>query len=230
MSSRRKLRRLSWLFFGLVPVVLVLSVYYAETQPSTAPPTPVRVAPAPSVSPSAGGALSQSPGKAETVPAQVPASAMLTMRIPAIGLSLKVTGHSLGSPIDPPFDPKTIDSLVYQDTSRGSNPGTDARNATYIVGHTWRAGHAAFNIVDTSLRVDDDIYVMTQSSKRLGVWLHYVVTRKFLYQKDTLANPSNPLWQVRPRLVLITCHLRADGALQNQNRVFFARLVGTKQK
>jgi sortase (surface protein transpeptidase) len=151
------------------------------------------------------------------------------VRIPAIDLELDVQQVSFGQEINPPFEPETIGSLIYQDTSRGSNPGTDAPNATYFAGHTWRAGHAAFNVIDTSLRNGDDVYVMTEVSERLGVWLQYVVTGHDLYQKDSLANSTNSLWQVRPRLVFITCHLREDGEHQTDNRVFYAELVGVSR-
>lgn len=158
------------------------------------------------------------------MPFEVEASPVVAVQIPAIGSSFRVEGMDLGSPINPPFDPQTRESTIYQDTSYSGNPGTDAWNATYLAGHTWREGKAAFNVVDTSLRVHDDVYVMTESSRRLGVWLHYVVTWQHLYEKGSLDKSTNSLWEVKPRLVLITCHLRADGKHQTDNRVFFAQL------
>jgi hypothetical protein len=162
-------------------------------------------------------------------PLEVESSSVVAVRIPALGLSLAVDQQWFGQVINPPFDRATIDSLIYQDTSRGSNPGTDAANATYLVGHTWREGAAAFNVIDTSLRVNDDVYVMTEESERLGVWMHYVVTWQHLYRKSSLVNPNNSLWQAKPRLVFITCHLREDGEHQTDNRVFFAELVGVSR-
>jgi hypothetical protein len=161
-------------------------------------------------------------------PFEVEASPIVAVRIPAIGLALKVERVRFGSTIDPPFDPQTSKSVIYQDISQGSDPGTDAANATYLAGHTWRAGDAAFNVIDTSLRENDDVYVMTESSQHLGVWLHYVVTWQHLYRKGSLNNSANPTWEIAPRLVFITCHLREDGAHQTDNRVFFAELVGNE--
>lgn len=205
-----------------------------EQQSRALPPTTERVVSAPSIPPSPGGPLSLSRATVPSVtltpkPTVVETSRVVAVRIPAIDLSLTVDRKWFGEVIDPPFDRTTIDSLIYQDSSRGSNPGTDALNATYLVGHTWREGKAAFNVIDTSLRVNDDVYVMTEESKRQGVWMHYVVTWQHLYRKSSLVNPDNSLWQAKPRLVFITCHLREDGAHQTDNRVFFAELVGVSR-
>jgi hypothetical protein len=217
------------LFLVLLFAVYGLSATFEEYYRSQAAPPPVRVTPAQSVSPSTGGLLSQDIVPGTLLTPEISSSPVVAMHIPAIGLTLRVEQVSFGSVINPPFDPATINSLVYQDSSRGSNPGTDATNATYFAGHTWRASHAAFNVIDTSLRVNDDVYVMTEESERLGVWMHYVVTWQHLYRKSSLANPNNSLWQVEPRLVFITCHLREDGAEQTDNRVFYADLVGVSR-
>ncbi len=145
-------------------------------------------------------------------------------------------GLYLGNPMDPPFNSATIDQTVYYENSsaragdRAQNPGTNATRATYIACHTWHGpgGHSACNVIDQALRVGDDVYAMTTASKRLGVWLHYVVTARPIYDSLT-SYQARSVWLRTPRLMLITCHLRDDGRPQDHNRVIFTRPVGVSQ-
>lgn len=199
--------------------------------PSSAPASQLFKLPAVTLSPRLGSELSpQERPEPSSAPRgmdiAVKASPMIGLWIPRLDLKLAVKQVRLDSvPVNPPFNRSTVGHLVYQDTYRGSNPGTDATNATYIAGHTWRGGYAAFDTVDQRLRNADDIFVMTESSRRLGVWLHYVVTENHVWPQSQLPHEKS-VWEVKPHLVLITCKLRSDGQHQSHNHVFFADLAG----
>ena len=84
-----------------------------------------------------------------------------------------------------------------------------------------------FNVIDSKLQVGYDIYLTTRASKRQHLRLHYVVKSTVFYPRDSIANPSNRVWEEIPNsLILMTCHLRSDGKAQTDNRVFFAQYVG----
>lgn len=154
---------------------------------------------------------------------------MTGIEIPALRRSFTAEGVSLGSPIDPPFDPATVATTLYYESDhavRGANPGTDAANTVYVTGHTWRGGDAAMNVIDRELRVGDELFVTTTRSERSGARLRYVVRDTAVYQEALLPSVSK-LWEVAPgRLVIITCNLRDDGAAQTHTRVFYAELTG----
>lgn len=160
---------------------------------------------------------------------RIPASPMTGLEIPALGREFNTEGVSLGSPIDPPFDPATVATTLYYESDhsvRGAYPGTDTDNTVYVTGHTWRGGDAAMNVIDLHLTVGDELLVTTARSERLGVRLRYVVRSTSVYQEASLPRVSK-LWQVAPgRLVIITCNLRDDGAAQTHTRVFYAELTG----
>jgi len=189
---------------------------------SPAPPLPSTPS-LPATSPS------QSASVSPTV-RRVPASPMIGLEIPALDRSYVVEGVSLGTPIEPPFNPATVGHTLYYENNhavRGADPGTDSDNVVYVTGHTWRSGDAAMNLIDRKLAVGDELRVTTVNSKRLGVQLCYVV-------EDTEYPPEEELpfvekmWEVAPgRLNLFTCKLREDGGEQSHTRVFFAELRGT---
>jgi hypothetical protein len=135
---------------------------------------------------------------------------------------------SLGSPIDPPFDTDMVDEVVYFDTSRGARPGSHTSNSSYFAGHTCRGEECltAFDVLDQHLQVGDDIFLTTVASEKQNIRLHYTVTEDNLYPRNSLPE-ADEVWAVIPnRLVFITCNLRADGAEQSDNHVFFAEYVG----
>lgn len=161
-------------------------------------------------------------------PVQVESSLPIRIEVPRLNFQVRVEGNWLGSPIDPPFDPETVDDVVYFDTSRGESPGSSTERSSYFAGHTCRKDGclAAFDVLDQQLRQGDDVYVTTEASEALGLRLHYVVKDSVLYSQETLPSATR-IWRKIPnRLVFITCNLREDGAEQTDNHVLFARYVG----
>ena len=117
---------------------------------------------------------------------------------------------------------------AYRVTTSGVMPGSEAENTVYIAGHTCRQCDAVFNSLDQVGRVGDDVYLTTVASRAKRLRLHYVIEKTTLRPKGSLSDPANEEWAVVPgRLIIITCHLRDDGLHQTDNRVFFARYVGT---
>jgi hypothetical protein len=121
---------------------------------------------------------------------------------PAAGIEVAVL------PLTPSADELTAGSLVppktmdaYWLTTFGQ-PGSDSRDTTYIVGHSWEDADAPFNRLSNRSAPGDEISVRTGRNT-----VTYKVQRVSTYDKDTLR--TSDVWKAVPgRLVLISCYTK----------------------
>lgn len=154
--------------------------------------------------------------------APVPAAPPTRLEIPAIEFDATVRGMSVGD--DAVIYPPTFDEAFWLEDF--GQPGADAANTVYLVGHSSADGRAVFDpLIDrqrqrSSLEVGDEIVVTTENGAVV-----YLVQAVRYHAKTALPEVAD-VWAPSPgRLVLITCAYDGSNATASDNLVVFARIA-----
>lgn len=224
------MRRLLWAVF-LVSLVLILGTAWAaqDNVPVTVAPTPavtMSVTPEPTQAPALPSARSVAAAAPSTSaePIQVPAATPISVAVPELGFQSEVDQESvagMGGVINPPIT--GYPWATYWVTDRGSAPGSNSPDTTYLACHTSSKKsdvQAPCNILARNQKVKPGYHVVVTTERGT---LTYRVESARTVLRDEFATDEEA-WRVESnRIVWVMCYI--TDRRTDFNYVVFAKLV-----